>query len=1183
MSNIGKQLVEKVLKGNPLQNETFHFLKDSQIFCQVNNFQEEHSGYFFISNQRLGYVLNDGECFYYFPYSTVYRYESQYTDETEQYVYISILTIHDNQWKWTRFHVLVDDKVFSSIQFVLDYKYFYPAETSKGDIKKIASLINESRFQDAIDVLNELGQNDPLCGIYHALRFQVNSIQGKSEFAQFNLIQMFDTLSILDPEPLIYAIDSLEWDSRIIQWMNQYQENTLEFRIKEYMMAKSRKNPVEIFHAMNQMFAQLEGEYSDFGDILSLKSSLLINYFVGWSHLLDENMVKRTHQLIVDTEKKYIQSNDFAHLSDAEANMVVRRGATLNSYPQSGLFECVRTMYSTINGYPQISEMFNHHQFVSLANHSFDLVSLYDVDQSDTCSFLYNELPAKEKSRLINNIYCLFALLRTEGITEKTKQVFNSMRTKEGIDINIVLSKPQLILETSIYFFSCIEYFILTSQKKLANEYILHYRFKYGEALGSNIHHILKFGKDILDVYEAWANSDIPLLMSAKNFEVFLEIDWLPSLYIKYIQPMIEKHLKRLNENPQQSMHVVRNSILEITSGFQSLAQSNELLQAKKTKINEYVNQIKNRLHSDELRIAVIGETSAGKTSLLNRMFATDLFYVTQEEATGVPTEIRNGIEADAQVLDRHGNVVIRLNDTQKFELNQMIKRTVSNSNDTSLNSQLHAFIKQHTKVDEERSVNVDRVVVTLPIHDLPKNVVIIDTPGFNANQKRSDIALNVINQAHVCIFIIDARNALKSKEMNILRTVREQTGKLFLVLNKMDLIMGDDELDCDDGDSIKQTLDRVNGDLVRFFDSDKFQVCPVTCMPADRVPAEIVEYVNNLSSLKTRVIEHATTNELELITDMAVKESVDLIEEVQTIMYQTNTQKINKTYESIDKLPMDPHIHASFLYEQINDWLFSLEQSYKSKMYAFNLAKIQDAIDTFAAWVSNQTSSDHLTTGAQAKAESILTIAVNEINRNRKQELNKFLTALSKNIGDYFVELYKGYDIKIQVNKTEIDNLLEKIQRVTSTEVSAIGNIDDGVKDQLSGAAIGAAIGLILGPLGALVGGFLGGLFFSKSIEEIQYEVNQAFYNVANDTHMKSNQMVENEISLQNDQTIMAKIDEVCESIMTKYIQAVDRVRGSYRNEINESLERIIQTKHHITDIANKNVLLETWRSSRR
>ena len=55
------------------------------------------------------------------------------------------------------------------------------------------------------------------------------------------------------------------------------------------------------------------------------------------------------------------------------------------------------------------------------------------------------------------------------------------------------------------------------------------------------------------------------------------------------------------------------------------------------------------------VKIALGGETSSGKTTLLNSMFQTNIFSVTQEEATGVPVEVQSGDQVCVEVFAQNG------------------------------------------------------------------------------------------------------------------------------------------------------------------------------------------------------------------------------------------------------------------------------------------------------------------------------------------------------------------------------------------------------------------------------------------------------------------------------------------------------------------------------------------------
>ena len=68
--------------------------------------------------------------------------------------------------------------------------------------------------------------------------------------------------------------------------------------------------------------------------------------------------------------------------------------------------------------------------------------------------------------------------------------------------------------------------------------------------------------------------------------------------------------------------------------------------------VEDFNGNILRHLEETELRVAIWGETGAGKVALLNSLFNTNMFFAIQEKATGVPIEIRHGEKFAVSVLD---------------------------------------------------------------------------------------------------------------------------------------------------------------------------------------------------------------------------------------------------------------------------------------------------------------------------------------------------------------------------------------------------------------------------------------------------------------------------------------------------------------------------------------------------
>jgi len=162
----------------------------------------------------------------------------------------------------------------------------------------------------------------------------------------------------------------------------------------------------------------------------------------------------------------------------------------------------------------------------------------------------------------------------------------------------------------------------------------------------------------------------------------------------------------------------------------------------------------------DPLRVAILGEFSAGKSTFLNALVGATVSPMGVLPTTAHVHWLRSG-EPGARVVDMHGGAVA-------------------------------ATIDEAPRIVERKRAagqTIDYVEVTLPIARL-SNVDLIDTPGFNAGEPAHEVAVRrAFDIADVAIWLFDARQAGKLSETGPLREARDARLPVFGVLNKIDQV----------------------------------------------------------------------------------------------------------------------------------------------------------------------------------------------------------------------------------------------------------------------------------------------------------------------------------------------------------------------------------------------------------
>jgi GTPase SAR1 family protein len=162
----------------------------------------------------------------------------------------------------------------------------------------------------------------------------------------------------------------------------------------------------------------------------------------------------------------------------------------------------------------------------------------------------------------------------------------------------------------------------------------------------------------------------------------------------------------------------------------------------------------------DPLRVAILGEFSAGKSTFLNALVGATVSPMGVLPTTAHVHWLRYG-EPGARVVDSRGGAVLATID----EAPRVVEK------------------KRHA------GELIEYVEVTLPVSRLAR-VELIDTPGFNAGDAAHEAAVRrAFDIADVALWLFDARQAGKLSETGPLTEARDARLPVLGVLNKIDQV----------------------------------------------------------------------------------------------------------------------------------------------------------------------------------------------------------------------------------------------------------------------------------------------------------------------------------------------------------------------------------------------------------
>ncbi|WP_375512687.1 dynamin family protein [uncultured Nostoc sp.] len=195
----------------------------------------------------------------------------------------------------------------------------------------------------------------------------------------------------------------------------------------------------------------------------------------------------------------------------------------------------------------------------------------------------------------------------------------------------------------------------------------------------------------------------------------------------------------------------------------------------------EEVEEISQKVKSQQFRLAVLGEFSQGKSTLLNALLGEEIQPVREIPCSGMVTVLKYGTQK---------RVVCRYKDGREEEIpfeEYQLKATISE--DAALGC----------LSDELAHDEIDEIVFEHPDLELcSSGVEIVDSPGLNEHPDRTAITQKLLKDTDAVIFLTNASRSLTQVERDLLQDVRTQlnpgkenepANNLFVVGNFIDLV----------------------------------------------------------------------------------------------------------------------------------------------------------------------------------------------------------------------------------------------------------------------------------------------------------------------------------------------------------------------------------------------------------
>lgn len=615
--------------------------------------------------------------------------------------------------------------------------------------------------------------------------------------------------------------------------------------------------------------------------------------------------------------------------------------------------------------------------------------------------------------------------------------------------------------------------------------------------------------------------------------------------------------------------------------------KTGELPRAVTEPVIEMCQTVRRRRADPRLYVAVIGEFSSGKSTFINALLRDDLLKTSVMVTTAAVTRIEHGGELDALVAFDDREPVSYRRDYMK--LWRQIGQWVLGSKPERKNQSLRSFIHTTTS-NESVSQHVTEATIQHPAAILSEGIVILDTPGCNAaNRRHAAVTRAVVDQvADLAIIVIPATQPLSQSLAGFLAEgLGPYLHRCIFVVTMMDMIRPREQADL---------IDDIGRRLCEFLKLAQTAVYPVAPQvvldilgpDAASVPKSKVQWSATFEDFEntmwTRVRRERGLTVAEALL-RAMRVAFDQLGRAlnQQLSAYTARAALLRTEVIQDLTAFSDEQHREcrdILRTHISSARHELEQCVavarrtaldKTRQTVTNLGS-REALDAFVANGAKQLLETHmasLTSSLQQRLEAFTrdVQAVGQRFDSRFSQQYARLSALGSNIqigGDFRADSSIGLDSTAAL--------------ATAREVNA-GM--DGHETILAfgGAGVGAFVGTLIFPgFGTAIGGAVGGwisTFFGPSIDERKEETRKKLTSSIEQQYDAARAIVAGkaaELADRAENGLQARID----LYIKKYRAVVEQMQKDQRMELARIQERQARTKSAQAELLTRQSAIE-------
>ncbi|XP_062580373.1 uncharacterized protein LOC134242307 [Saccostrea cucullata] len=572
-----------------------------------------------------------------------------------------------------------------------------------------------------------------------------------------------------------------------------------------------------------------------------------------------------------------------------------------------------------------------------------------------------------------------------------------------------------------------------------------------------------------------------------------------------------------------------------------------------------YIAKRKEDILKSDHGIVVAGETSAGKSTLINKLLGLRIFKGRNMESTSTVCKVRNSDKVVIKQELCNG----------EFEVKDMSHIDVqTKKGEKTLRDTLKTLTDMTIK---KESIKYECVDIGLPVSFLKGNTIIVDTPGIGGSGKVSQKVMEYLPNAVSFIFVINVASAggmQKDRLPKILKSVIDlhmddempcfDPSSVIFITNKWDSIKQDPD-DSDEEDDATQTWENVTDSIFTMWPSvRKENIFKLNLIDVNKEKTSMAEFDKFRKALEKVVKENENIRITEHYRFLCT-----LLDDMCTVV-RTRQKLVNRSKDEQDRKTEEHQKKIASLKEKC---------AMKSHTWRKLISSIieQEANASFE-YMSSDLGKERILNPRCSKPimkvsnvpSTLADIVQNRVDKYIKEKvLSPDVVEAFKNINDDILDFYKEVSSKIE----KLENEWTRDSDENSSEIDGTYK-GESIAPYVAGViavaplwfpllVAGCAIAVASAPVAAPIIAYLSSDSTKKKLIDKEYEKSKSLF--------KSKLC--NSLEHSHGDSLNKLISKIAGDILPRRIQFIEETI----KELSENRDKIIANQKYLNSLAEK------------